>query len=204
MPPGQQAGPGAASCSSSWKGSQIFSWRTEKNPGQDQASGKQEAPEKVPFAPVSTPASRATQAVPPQLLWGTAPGSPQLLFPVARKKPRACLGLWLCFYLRNASLDRNLRKSPLPKYKAVFQGYAAALCYLPCLSWPIYRLEGPPRRRERLPADRMLCAAGSGLAARASLLFHQQSGEQWAGRNCEDGPSPPWGGLCTAMPSGEG
>lgn len=74
---------------------------------------------------------------------------------------------------------------PLPKNKAVFQGHAAAGRYLLRLFWPIYRLEGPPKAEERdLQQIEVLCAAGSGLAARAKLTSA-------AGRAV--GRKEPWG-----------
>lgn len=45
---------------------------------------------------------------------------------------------------------------------------------------------------------------GQGRQPGPNLLFHQQAGQQWAGRNCGDGPSSLWGRLCTDIPSGEG
>ena len=70
VPPGWQAAPRAASRSSSWKGSRIFSWKTEHNPGQDRARGKPEVPQESGISPDPLPA----QADPPWLTWGQPPG----------------------------------------------------------------------------------------------------------------------------------
>lgn len=123
VPPGRQAGAGAASCSSSWKGSQIFSWRAENNPEQDQARGKQEAsPQKWHF-PRLAPCQQGSPSRTSTANVGAAPGSLQLLFTAARRMPRASLGHELCFYLRNAScLDRDPRTSPPPQVQGCISG----------------------------------------------------------------------------------
>lgn len=72
---------------------------------------------------------------------------------------------------------------PLPKYKVVFQGHAAARRYLPCLSWPIYRLEGPQKRGgERLPADRgaLCCRVRAGSQGQAHISSWESDGQEGA------------------------
>lgn len=104
---------------------------------------------------------------------------------------------------------------PLPKYKVVFQGHTAAGCYLPCLSWPMYSLEGPPKREtERFPADRRtLCCrirAGSwGQAHISNWESNEQKGFIGIGLHFPGAVCPklfcqrmsrPWAGL-VASPS---
>lgn len=206
MPPGQQAGPGAVSCSSSWKGSRIFSWRAEKNSGQDQTKEKQEVPEKVAFDPGSIPARRTTQADPP---CPSYPGG-QLLGHSSCFSPRQGRSQELVWDFGSAFIwemppawTESRENLPFLSTRLYFrdtqlQGVISLVSPSPSTGWRDH--QGEERGFQQIEC---FVRQGQGWEP-GPTLFHQQPGEQWAGRDYGDGPSPPWGRLCTAKLSGEG
>lgn len=87
-------------------------------------SGQREARGKSSMSPALAPCEWGGPSRPPPIAnVAAAPMSFQLLFRAMRRMPRASLGHWLCFYLRNAScLDRDPRTSPPPQVQGCVSG----------------------------------------------------------------------------------
>lgn len=183
VPLGWQAGPRAASRSSSWKGSRIFSWRAENNPGRIRPEGSS-------MFSHSLPASRAAQADPPQPGHRAAPTSVQLLVTAARRKPRASLGLRLRFYLRNAfCLGRDPRTFPSPQEQCCVSGTCSCRALSPSPLLAHLQAGGTTKSGgERPPADRgaLRCRVRAGSQGQAHISSWESSGQEGAmgmGRN---------------------